>query len=150
MQDSDIFAWLWFLFPLAFIGIWLALTTALGVFSGWNVLQDRYPDRDFPALRTLRFQSGKLGRVDFNSCLTLSATRFGVRIAAWRIFAPFQSPILVPWSDIDASPGRVLLFRTVRLGFGKPEIGRLTVSTRTWQRLVEASPSADARLRTRA
>lgn len=151
MQENEIPAWLPFLFPVAFIGLWLLVTRLLSAMSGWDTLQDRYPDRADPPLLALRFQSGTMGRgVNYGNCLTLTATRIGLRVATWRIFGLFSSPFLVPWSEIRAEPGRMLFMHTVRLRFGNPEQGQLTLRRGTWERLLEASPSADASLKRRA
>lgn len=151
MHESDIPAWLPFLFPVAFVAIWLFVTKLLALMSGWDALEDRYPDRPEFRLLVLRMQSGRLGSVvNYSGCLTLMATRTGLRVSTWRIFAPFQSPFLVPWTDIHAESGRSLFLRTVQLRFGNPQIGQLTLSARTWERLLRASPDANARLRPRA
>ena len=59
----------------------------------------------------------------------------GLRVAIWRALAPFSKPFFVPWSEIDARPKSGLLVELMRLGFGHPEAGAMTVSARTWQRL---------------
>ena len=48
-------------FPVAFAALWLAITTTLGLFSGWFLLMWKYPDRKEEALLQLRRQSGSMG-----------------------------------------------------------------------------------------
>jgi hypothetical protein len=43
---------LFFLFPVFFVALWLAITVALSYFSGWTALVKAFPDRDeTPSLR---------------------------------------------------------------------------------------------------
>ena len=88
--------WLAF-FPFLFVGMWLLISTVLGMWSGWNTLQDECPDRqERPNLR-LRFQSGALGsgrlwnpwgNVQYGNCLRLDACPAGLRISLWKISDP--------------------------------------------------------------
>lgn len=133
----------WFLiaFPFLFVGMWLLITTMLGFLSGWFSLQQRYSDeRNEEPLLKLRWQSGSMGRgVSFSSCLTLASRRDGLSLRVWRIFGPFQRPLLIPWREIAAEPKRVLFYRMVRLSFGNPPSGSLKISQRAWDRLVAAA-----------
>jgi hypothetical protein len=133
----------WFLiaFPFLFVGMWLFVTTVLGFMSGWFSLQQWYADdgNGEPLLR-LGWQSGSMGLgVSFRSCLTLAARRDGFSVRVWRIFGPFQRPLLIPWRDISAEPKRMLFFQMVRLNFGSPASGSLKISQRTWDRLIAAA-----------
>lgn len=134
---SDVEArWLSTVFPFAFAGGWLAISTLLGVMSGWFTLQSAYARGEDPALLTLRGKSGSMGfGVGLNGILTLSACATGLRVGIWRMFGPFQRPFLVPWSDIRAEPRQMLFVPSTKLRFGAPEIGTLTIDTASWQRL---------------
>jgi hypothetical protein len=139
--------WLAF-FPFLFVGMWLLISTVLGMWSGWNTLQDEFPDRqERPNLR-LRFQSGALGsgrlwnpwgNVQYGNCLRLDACPAGLRISLWKIFGPFLRPIFVPWNEIAVTERRMLVFKMYRLSLGRS--GRtLTVPARTYRKLAAASP----------
>ena len=135
-----------YLFPVFFIGLWLVVTTVLGFASGWFSLQARYTSGDEVALLTLRGRSGSMGMgVGLNGILTLRACPSGLRISIWKIFAPFQRPILVPWKDIRATPCRSLFAPAVQLSFGLPEIGRLKIDARSWERLRDAAVEGNVR-----
>ena len=135
-----------YFFPVYFIGLWLVVTTVLGFASGWFSLQARYTSGDDVALLTLRARSGSMGiGVALNGILTLQACPSGLRISIWKIFAPFQRPILVPWKEIRATPSRSLFAPAVRLSFGLPAIGRLKIDARAWQRLREAAVEGNVR-----
>ncbi|MEO8547968.1 MAG: hypothetical protein ABI422_06330 [Sphingomicrobium sp.] len=136
----------WFLiaFPFLFLGMWILVTTVLGFLSGWFSLQEWYSDdgNDDPLLK-LGWQSGSMGLgVGFNSCLTFVATRRGLSVRIWRIFGPFQRPLLFPWREITVEPSeprRFLFLRMVRLSFGSPPSGSLKIREQTWTKLVAAA-----------
>lgn len=133
-----------YLFPVFFVGLWLTVTTVLGIASGWFSLQHRYPVAHEPVLLRLRGRSGSMGvGVAMSGILSLGACRSGLRIGIWRLFGPFQRPFLVPWQDIRAEPSRALFTPMVRLTFG--DGGRLTIDARSWTRLREAAAAAGAR-----
>lgn len=141
MTDSET-RWFFTIFPFLFVGIWLAISTMLGVLSGWFALQRQYPRGDRRAMLTLRGKSGSMGiGVAMNGILTLSACDGGLRIGISRIFGPFQRPFLVPWSAIRAEPKRVFFVPSTKLRFGSPEIGSLTVDAAAWQRLAAFAPA---------
>ncbi len=122
--------------PLFFAAAWLAITSFFGLLAEWFSLQDRFPNDDDAALLNLNMRSGWMGvGVAFNSCLTLTACRSGLRISVWRILGPFQRPFLVPWNQIKATQKSMLFVPMARLEFGTPNLGRLTINARDWQKL---------------
>ena len=144
MSDpTAILRFLPFLIPLAFVGFWLLITTLLGLLSGWFNLQQWYPDEgtDEPVLK-LKRQSGQVGIVNFNNALTLSVYRTGLGIRVPRIFALFSKPLLIPWTEIEASATKSLWVRLVRLDLGKPANGKLVVREKLWAKLAEAAGPA--------
>ena len=141
----------WFVaaFPFLFIGLWLTITTVLGVLSGWFSLQGQFERGDECALLTLRVKSGSMGLgVSMSGILTLAACPSGLRVGIWRMFGPFQRPFLVPWAEIRAESKRVFFVPSTRLRLGLPEVGTLTIDTASWQRLAAfASGRAAAALK---
>jgi hypothetical protein len=132
-------AWLIGGFPVLFVTIWISATALIGLFTGWFQLQAQFPADDEAPLLRLRMQSGRMGWVGLNNILTLEACRSGLRIGIWRIFGPFQRPFQLPWDQIEPEAQSFLLMRRVRLGFGRPEAGSLTISPRSWERLRAAA-----------
>jgi hypothetical protein len=121
---------------LFFVALWLLITTLLAGLSGWLGLARRFPDRVEVPRIALKGQSGAMGMgVQLRGILTLSACPSGLRVAIWRAFAPFSKPFFVPWDEIEARPKGGLFVDLMRLGFGQPEAGAMTITTRTWQRL---------------
>jgi hypothetical protein len=130
-------------FPIVFGGFWLGITTLLAHLSGWATLQSLYADRPEPALVRLKRQSASMGGlplmpVNFNRCLTLEACAFGLRFRLWRMFGFFQQPFFVPWTDIKAEPGTMLIFKAARLRVARWPDGKVMMSRRCWNRLVES------------
>jgi hypothetical protein len=124
--------------------MWLFVTTMLGFMSGWFSLQQWYADdgSEEPLLQ-LRGQSGKMGAgVSMGGILKLSAYSSGLGIAVLRIFGPFQKPLRIPWSEIEAEPSNSFFLPMVKLHLGRPENGRLKISARSWARLVGAVPKS--------
>lgn len=122
-------------FPIFFIGMWLAVTTLLGVFSNWFALQKTYPAPEREPLLTLRLQSGSMGMVSMRGCLRLSAYPEGMGVGILRLLGPFEREFVVPWKDVHAEESRIFLSPAVKLRFGHPQIGSLKISDRSWQRL---------------
>ena len=141
MTDSETALFL-SLFPFAFVGMWLFITTMLGVLSGWFALQSQFPRGDEAPLVTFRRLSGSMGLgVNLNGILTLSACPSGLRIAIWRAFGPFQRPFLVPWAEISPESKTRFFMPMARLGLGAPEIGKLTIDAGIWQKLSVHAPA---------
>jgi hypothetical protein len=136
-----------FLPPILFAAMWLLVTTIFGFVSGWFALQRRFPgNQDTPLLR-LRMRSGKMGWIHLNGILTLDSCASGLRVSVWKLFGPFQRPFQVPWDQIEAEPvAPFLLGPIVRLRFGRPEVGRLAIGLRAWERLKAASQGMEAPL----
>jgi hypothetical protein len=130
-----------YVFPFFFAGMWLLITTLLGVMSGWFSLQQWYADDiDEEPLLKLGWQSGMMGFwVNLNGILTLSACRSGLSIRIWRVFGPFQKPLLIPWNEITAEPSHTLFTKMVTLGLGNPPNGRLKINAQSWSKLVAAA-----------
>ena len=60
-MNSPIVQALPYVFLISFALLWLAVTTVLGVLSGWFSLMRKYPDRPENPLYQLKRQSGSMG-----------------------------------------------------------------------------------------
>lgn len=128
---------LWF--PLLFAGIWFAVTTALGWWSGWYALMRRYPNRLDPSMLTLKGQSGSLGGVNMRSILKLGVCPSGLRIGMVRLLGPFCRDFLVPWEAIHIHRKDRFFWRSAVLDFGVPACGTLTLRSDVADRLARAA-----------
>jgi hypothetical protein len=136
MTQPSLPLFLYIFFP-CFIAFWLAITAMLGILSGWAKLQRNFPATMDTSLLTLRMRSGRMGRVGVHmgNILTLSAGSLGLRVGIFRLFGPFSRPFLVPWQQIRADQRTSFFVPSVRLSFGRPEIGTLTIDAQLWRRL---------------
>jgi hypothetical protein len=137
------------LFPFFFAGLWLAVTMVLGAWSGWNSLQQSYPDRQEQPIDRMRMQSGMLGSgssfnpwggVSYSGCLRFDVCPSGLRVAVWRIFGPLQRPFFVPWNEIRVEKFNLFFFSRYRLNFGNRNDAGLSIGRRAFERIAANSP----------
>lgn len=117
----------------------------IGWFSGWNELQQHYSDDgNEETLLKLRWVSASMGSwaIYLKHCLFLGATSSGLSISMFRLFAPFQRPLLIPWNDVHVEQASTLGQAKVRLVFGNPALSQLRLNQFTWARLVDVLPSS--------
>ena len=127
-------------FQLSFICLWLVVSTILDLQAGWYRLMEQYPDQAEEPILRLRWQSGTMGRgVNMRGILTLSVCASGLRVGMWRVFGPFCRSFLVPWESIRVVRKTGLFGWAVRLEFGNPPIGRLSIAAGTADRLARAA-----------
>jgi hypothetical protein len=129
---------LFFLFPVFFVALWLAVTTLLSVLSGWRALMTAFPDRDETPVLRLSGQSGTMGLgVNMRGVLTLSICPSGLRVGIARFLAPFSRDFLVPWGQISTTGKRALFMSVVKLKFG--QAGNLVISADLVAKLAAAA-----------
>lgn len=125
-------------FPFVFAAMWFAVTSLLGLLSGWYGLMRLFPDEEDQVLAKFGGQSGSMGPgVGMNGILTLSACRGGLRVGIWRIFGPFCAPFYVPWRDLTVRRRRLLVFERADLVFG--DAGKLTIAGDLADRIARAA-----------
>jgi hypothetical protein len=131
--------------PVAFVGIWLLVTTMIWLISGWPGLSARFPDRDEPPLATFRLQSGLMGGMArMRNALTFSPCRTGLRVGIMRLLAPFSRPFFVPWSELKVERRQRFMGPTAVLSFGQPAAGTLEISASLADRLLAHQPGYKA------
>jgi len=114
----------WFLIfvPLLVIAILYFLSWA----GGWRRLADRYRAVQKPDGKRFPVQSARVGWVNYNNCLSIRVTPYGLWIAVWPIFSFGHSPLLIPWPEMhDFRERRVFGWRFVSFSVGFPEIARM-------------------------
>lgn len=127
------------LFPVAFVGLWLAVGSLVIWISGWYGLMDRFPDRHETPLTKLTWQSGMMGRARLRGVLTLSACPTGLRLSIMKVFAPFARDVFVPWSEIEVTRKDWFLGKVAELKLGRPASGSLTIAASTADALAAAA-----------
>lgn len=127
-------------FPFLFVAMWLAVTTILGVLSGWSRLMATFPNQFAEPLLQVRGQSGSMGLgVSMQSVLTLSVCPLGLRVGITRVFGPFCRDFLVPWEAIGVTRKSVFFRSVAKLQFGNPRVGSLTIPAHVANRLARAA-----------
>jgi hypothetical protein len=127
-------------FPVAFVALWLVITTILALLSGWFRLEAAYPNRAVEPILRLRHQAGAMGPgVNMTNILSLSVCPSGFRVGISRLFAPFCRDFFVPWEHITVTRETIFFWRVVRLQFGDPEVGTLTNAPHVASRLARAA-----------
>jgi hypothetical protein len=128
-------------FPLFFLVMWIIVTTLLGVLSGWFVLMRTYPDREGVPLQSFSWQSGSMNLVSMRSILKLSPCASGLRLGIMRLFGPFCRDFLVPWDEVSVVRKDRFFMKVAQISFGRPAIGKLTISADVADRLARAASS---------
>ena len=141
MFSTDLLAAFPFAFPIFFVAMWLTVTTVLSMVSGWRILAAKFPNRpDATVLATFWFCSGVMGAgVNYGGCLTIQPCQEGLRVSVWKLFAPFDRPILAPWSEVRPERRRRFIVDRVVLRFGAVEAGHLEISPSLAERIADAA-----------
>lgn len=126
-------------FPIFFALLWFVVTTMLGFLSGWYALARRYPNQIEAPLLSLRGRSGMLSGVSMKSILNLHACPSGLRIGMLRVFGPFCRDFFVPWDAIYVVRYERFFQRRVKLTFGNPIVGTLTLPAEVADQLARAA-----------
>jgi hypothetical protein len=143
MDDSGAFLFLLLpLFPIVFIGFWLAIAYLLSHVSGWRVLAAQYATQQQPTGTHFRFCSAALRGVSFRSALNLAASPDGLFLWPFLPFRPAFARLFVPWSDLAADLDKRWLVTYVALHFAKAPGLRLRIRSTLAERLAAASGGA--------
>lgn len=132
----------WLLFPLFFAALWLAVTSLIGLLTGWYGLMQRYPDRHERPVLHLRGQLGFMGPLNsrLRGVLRLSVCPSGLRVGMFRLFGPFSRDFFVPWEEISVAHARWFLIGEMAImTFGDPPQGKLAVTAAVAARLAKAA-----------
>lgn len=103
-QQPHFLAW----FPLAFVGMWVAVAAVLSLTGGWNHLAQTFRAEPGSAQNRRWFCSGRVGLVDYNGCLIRGHSRQGLYLAVLLPFRPFHPPLFIPWSAMSSHRKRGL------------------------------------------
>jgi hypothetical protein len=125
-----------FLFPVFFVLVWLAITSALGFLSGWYSLAKKFPNRQEKPLLQLKWQSGVMGKgASMRGLLNLSVCESGLRVGIVRLFGLFCRDFFVPWNELRVSRKEWHFFKAAELEFGNPPVGTLSIAAHIADRL---------------
>ncbi|TWT78757.1 hypothetical protein CA13_01540 [Planctomycetes bacterium CA13] len=103
--------------------MWCGISFLLTFLSGWAKLAERYPDRTLPDCKAFYCQSGNIGGVNYNSCLTLCVSQRGLGLSVMIPFRIGHPTLWIPWSDFhDVQETRtpIVGFRSMTATLGTP------------------------------
>lgn len=98
--------------PIIFPAWWIVIMCLIAFLGGWRRLAKTYAARAEPSGEKLRFQSMRLGLTRYNGALTFVFAAQGLYMAAWGIFRPGHTPLLIPWSDIRYAGAKKIVWVT--------------------------------------
>ena len=128
------------IFLLFAAGLWLLVAVLSGLLSDWFKLAATYPDQPEEPVLRLRGQSGAMGQgAWFRNVLRLSACRSGLRVGMNRFLGPFCRDFFVPWESIAVSRRNGPFGPIAELQFGRPAVGRLSISAASAGQLANVS-----------
>jgi hypothetical protein len=103
------------------VGVCTAMSLTLSWASGWRALARRYRTSGEPGGVRFSMQSGRVGVVDYNRCLTVGVSAEGLYLAMLFFFRVGQPPLLIPWSDLTVVAIRDRWYaRDITLRVGDP------------------------------
>lgn len=126
------------LFPL----VWSGALMLVAHTGGWARIAAEYRSWDPFEGRRWRFQSGQFGWSNYGNCLTVGAARQGLYFSVLFLFRPGHPPILVPWSDVTATPGKFLFSRYVDFRFRRVPEARVRLAQRLADRIAAEAGSS--------
>lgn len=134
------------LFPVFFVGMWLLVNFILAHVSGWAALAERFaaPGGEPPAGRKFSAQSGMIGVVNFNGCLTVIAASEGLYLSVWRVFRFKKPPLFIPWRDMHSiGYHQILWVEMISFEVGNPKIATIKLRKKVFGGLpqFEAAPA---------
>jgi hypothetical protein len=132
-------AWIVPLFPFLFVGMWLAVLNVLSSLGGWRRLANHYPAPPLVTGQLFSWRTGRLGWVNYSSCLNLTAGPSGLLIATSAPFRFAHTPLFVPWGDVTAERTRRFFFAVVKLHFRRVPDAVLELPAGLAARLATAS-----------
>jgi len=118
--------WLFLAFPF----LWIGVCYLLSRLAGWSRLAGRFAARTPPDGIRFWIESGKVGWVSYNNCLTIHAGPDGLHLATWLPFRFGHPPLLIPWRELRNVGSRKiwLLGEWLKLEVGSPSIATLELS----------------------
>jgi hypothetical protein len=131
------------LFPIFFIGLWAGVLFLLALMGGWSSLAQHYQSQADFSGKKWYFQSGRLGWVNYNGCLTVGSNYRGVYLAVFPLFRPGHPALFIPWYDIRTTEHQGWLFAYRDFTFAKAPSVRLRVWRRLGDKLTAARTEMD-------
>lgn len=103
--------------PAVILVIYSFTRRDLGLGDEWDQLAEAYrTDKEFKGVM-VRFESGSLNSFSYRGCLTMGANSEGFYLS--QVLSFKKDRMFIPWSDVEVSKDRKLLFEMICLSFSK-------------------------------
>jgi len=120
-------------FVLLFAALWCGVCWLLATIGGWTALAMHFRSAERPQGRAFYMQSGRVGIVNYGSCLNIRVNEAGMYLAVFPLFRAGHPPLFIPWSEFGACQLRTKFFWTVvEVSIGTPYIARLCLPRRVF------------------
>ncbi len=128
--------------------VWFSLSWLLSRISGWHRLAERYPGIRTIEGETASLRSGRIGPVNYYSCLKFGINDEGLLISIAPPFRLGHRPLFIPWSDFhNVKEDGMMYSQKVKASIGQPTITRMTFPGWVRYRLPMSLRPVDPRLR---
>lgn len=134
--------------PLAFgladfFLIWLLVSFVVSFIGGWFSLARRFRSQAPFVGSKWRGQSGMMrGLGHYRNCLVIGANPTGLYLAVFLPFRVAHPPLLIPWSEVTLSRGRIFFVNIVRFQLGREQPIPLSIRESLAGKLREAAGNA--------
>ena len=130
------------LFLLLPLGFAVAACAVLHSITGWAALARFYCITQPYTGPSTAFQSATLNWAAFNNCLILSADSAELYISVFFPLTLAFPPLLIPWSDISATPKQGIFVPVIAFQFAQVSSASWSVTESLGRRLLAARPGA--------
>lgn len=128
--------------------VWLSLSWLLSRISGWHRLAQRYPGSHTIDGETAALRSGRIGPVNYYSCLKFGISDEGLLISIAPPFRLGHPPLFIPWSHFHhVKEDGMMYSQKVKASIGQPTITRIIFPGWVRYRLPMSLRPVDPRLR---
>ena len=122
------------------LGFGVVACTILRYVTGWAALARFYRlTRPYTGPSTA-FQSATLNWAAFNNCLILGADGTGLYVSVFFPLTLAFPPLLIPWSDISATPKQGIFVPVIAFQFAQVPSASWSVTESLGRRLLAARP----------
>jgi hypothetical protein len=134
MANPEPFPYFGFVAPFLLVGFVSAISMFLSLVGGWHRLGQMFRASERPAGRRFRMESGSVGWVSYNHCLTVSNSADGLYLSVMLPFRLGHPPLLIPWEEIHyMRTRRFLWMEDIVFEVGSPRIAKLCLPKRVFE-----------------
>ena len=102
--------------------------------GGWRRLAESFPAKGQPSGKHFFMQSGKVGLVNYGSCLTIYSAPEGLYLSVWLPFRLGHPPLFIPWDAVhNMTTRRFLWVERVVFDVGSPSVATLQLSKKIFE-----------------